>query len=202
MGRKLTFCKEEALQTLMQLFWSKGYSATSIRDIASALNVPIASIYHSFGDKKSIYIMTLNTYFDCFIEPFFAELLTQPNANDALLCLLYARSNKCDMREYPAGCYLVKTATELPNLEPELADIAKEKITLVQSYIHKLVAHAKQQNQIIDTRTNEEITSYLFGIIISIETWACAGATTQMINNHLDIALQPIKLNHSNSQRA
>ena len=87
MGRKLTFSKEEAVASTMHLFWAKGYEATTVRDIADRLEIPVASVYHSFGDKRSIFLMTLDAYFEAHIRPNFENLALRTDSKQALLDL-------------------------------------------------------------------------------------------------------------------
>jgi AcrR family transcriptional regulator len=42
------------LDQSLQLFYAKGYSGTSIRDIASASNIAISTIFHHYASKASI----------------------------------------------------------------------------------------------------------------------------------------------------
>jgi TetR/AcrR family transcriptional repressor of nem operon len=128
MGRKLTFSKQEALESTMRLFWRKGYEATSVRDIAAVLEVPIASVYHSFGDKKSIFIATLDGYFDTQVKPQFEALLARDNAKQALLDMFQSIAEQCGNTHIPPGCYLVQTAIDLTDADQELAALAKEKL--------------------------------------------------------------------------
>jgi TetR/AcrR family transcriptional regulator, cholesterol catabolism regulator len=46
--------KEQVIATAAQLFRQKGYEATSMRDIATALNMEAASLYHHIKSKEEI----------------------------------------------------------------------------------------------------------------------------------------------------
>lgn len=46
--------KERLLQVAMQLFATKGFAGTSIRDIAKAMGMSISNIYHYYGSKEGI----------------------------------------------------------------------------------------------------------------------------------------------------
>ena len=46
----------------MLLFWTQGYAGTSIQDLVEGTELLRGSLYHTFGDKRSLYIQTLRRY--------------------------------------------------------------------------------------------------------------------------------------------
>lgn len=61
-GRPRAFDREEALAAAMHLFWQKGYSATSICDLTSAMGIGSPSLYAAFGSKEALYAEALDHY--------------------------------------------------------------------------------------------------------------------------------------------
>src|SRR5215212_2164436 len=45
---------ERLLSTAAGLFWERGYAATGIRDIAAALGIQAASLYHHIAKKEDL----------------------------------------------------------------------------------------------------------------------------------------------------
>lgn len=192
MGRKLTFSKQEALESTMHLFWRKGYEATSVRDIAAALEVPIASVYHSFGDKKSIFIATLEGYFEAYVKPQFDELLEQDNAKQALLQMFQSLAEQCASKEMPSGCYLVQTASQLTEVDPELTELAKEKLEYIRLQLKAMVEKARRNKQLATKETSENLSHYLFATLLAVKTLARTGASSDLVKNYLKLALKPL----------
>src|SRR5512132_4000579 len=62
MPRPRQFHEEEVLEKAMQLFWEKGYEATSISDLEEHLGLGRQSIYNVFGDKRQIFLNALASY--------------------------------------------------------------------------------------------------------------------------------------------
>jgi len=48
--------RERLLEVALRLFASKGYAATSVRDIVSAAGVTAPSLYHHFGNKEGLFL--------------------------------------------------------------------------------------------------------------------------------------------------
>lgn len=55
--------RENILRTASALFASKGYSAVSMRDVASAVGVTVANLYHHFKDKEELIRASLSHVF-------------------------------------------------------------------------------------------------------------------------------------------
>jgi len=61
-GRPRAFDTEEALARALDLFWDRGFAATSVQDLVDELNVQRGSLYAAFGDKHSLYLKAVELY--------------------------------------------------------------------------------------------------------------------------------------------
>lgn len=64
LGRPRGFDYEEALQQATFVFWTKGYDGASLRDLTGAMGITGPSLYASFGDKRELYLKTIDHYID------------------------------------------------------------------------------------------------------------------------------------------
>lgn len=63
-GRPRTFDIDEALLAAMSMFWMKGYDGTSMKDLTKAMGISGPSLYAAFGDKRELYLKTIDRYAD------------------------------------------------------------------------------------------------------------------------------------------
>jgi TetR/AcrR family transcriptional regulator, transcriptional repressor for nem operon len=56
MARTKDFDEGEVLTRAMNLFWSRGYGATSMEDLVNALGISRSSLYDTYTDKHSLFI--------------------------------------------------------------------------------------------------------------------------------------------------
>lgn len=62
MARTREFDTEAAVSRAMELFWTRGYEATSVRDLTGHLGIGQGSLYAAFGDKDGLYRAALEHY--------------------------------------------------------------------------------------------------------------------------------------------
>jgi AcrR family transcriptional regulator len=58
-GRPPAYVPEVALARATDAFWSAGYAATSLDELAAATGMNRPSLYGAFGDKHDLYLKTL-----------------------------------------------------------------------------------------------------------------------------------------------
>lgn len=56
------FDTQQAVARARDVFWSRGYAATSIQDLVDELGVQRGSIYAAFGDKHDLYLKAVALY--------------------------------------------------------------------------------------------------------------------------------------------
>ncbi|MEJ0106748.1 MAG: helix-turn-helix domain-containing protein [Bacteroidota bacterium] len=59
MARTKVFDEQMVLDKAMNLFWQKGYNATSAQDLVNGLSISRSSLYDTFGDKHSLFVKAL-----------------------------------------------------------------------------------------------------------------------------------------------
>ena len=78
--------KKIIFNTAKKLFWTKGYSNVSVRDIAKQSKYDIALISRYFGSKKKLFEETLKDVTEWFV-----------NVNPNNVCLLYTSPSPRDL---------------------------------------------------------------------------------------------------------
>jgi AcrR family transcriptional regulator len=62
MGRPKNFKREDVIQKAMEIFWLKGYAATSLSDLTEATGLNKKSLYNEFGSKQELFEVALEQY--------------------------------------------------------------------------------------------------------------------------------------------
>ena len=62
MARPREFDEHQVIESLMTVFWNKGYEATTMQDLVKASGLLKGSLYGAFGDKQTLYLVALKHY--------------------------------------------------------------------------------------------------------------------------------------------
>lgn len=118
-GRPRSFDADDVLKKARDCFWRHGYAATSLDDLAAATSLNRPSLYGAFGDKRALYLATL--------EQTRAEMMSSLHRGLAVegplrevLARIYGLSVKLYLSGDPdsRGCFLVGTAVTEAVAEP------------------------------------------------------------------------------------
>jgi len=63
--------REQILEAALELFSTRGFRATSVRDIAARAEVSTGNVYHHFPDKDTIFRLLLDQYWQAIDSPEF-----------------------------------------------------------------------------------------------------------------------------------
>ncbi|MBE1441266.1 TetR/AcrR family transcriptional repressor of nem operon [Paenibacillus sp. OAS669] len=112
MVRPREFDEEQALDAALQLFWEKGYEATSLSDLTSRMGIQKPSLYAAFGDKKGLFEAALRKYTKTHAIHVRGKL-QQPSVKEAFRAFLEGVVME-EYREGPSrGCFCINTMVEL-----------------------------------------------------------------------------------------
>ena len=64
MGRPKNFSREEVLEKAMPVFWTHGFSDTTLQDLERATGVNKSGLYTEFRDKEDLFVACLRHYLE------------------------------------------------------------------------------------------------------------------------------------------
>src|SRR6516165_4217971 len=73
MARPREFDESVVLDAAVNCFWTRGYEATSVRDLAAEMGITGPSLYNAFGDKRSLFRTALERYVQLWTRARIAE---------------------------------------------------------------------------------------------------------------------------------
>src|SRR5262245_46357366 len=112
-ARTKEFDVDEALRDALDLFWERGYEATSMADLVERLGIGRASIYGTFGGKRDLYLKALDRYLDLCDHTLLRELPQPGPVLPAVRAVVRRYATEASGNDGRHGCFVVNTAVEL-----------------------------------------------------------------------------------------
>jgi len=191
MPRPKEFNPDDAIEKAMQVFWHKGYEATSMEDLLNAMDLNRGSLYDTFGDKRQLFLKVIDRYCTTFADAK-CSLLDQPGP---VLPTLRRFIN--DMIEggladpQRRGCLISNTVMELSPHENEIAGTLRQALKMVEDTFFKVLARAEQQGELKHDKDPRALARFLTtmmqGIIVMIKAGASADVVKQTLETTLSI---------------
>lgn len=113
MARTREFDEEKVLEAAMQLFWERGYEATSLSDLTSRMGIQRPSIYSTFGDKKELFEAALRRYTTSRAADIRARLQSHVSVKQAFATFFEEVIQAEYTKDLSNGCFCINTMVEL-----------------------------------------------------------------------------------------
>jgi TetR/AcrR family transcriptional repressor of nem operon len=143
------FDPEAALQSALELFWRRGYEATSMSDLVEHLGIGRASLYATFGSKHELYMKALDRYEQGGLPRIVRELSQPGPALPAVRAVVrrYA-AEAADEELRRCGCLITNTAAELAPHDPAAARSVERNWDQLETVLHSALVRAQVQGEL------------------------------------------------------
>jgi TetR/AcrR family transcriptional repressor of nem operon len=124
--RARPYDREKALGAAMMLFWEKGYHATSLKHLESALCMKPGSIYAAFGSKEGLFLLALEHYYMTSKAGFNEAIRAAESPLSALTDHLRSYARLAPNDPQAQVCMILKSFVDTRSTEPTIAAKAGE----------------------------------------------------------------------------
>jgi TetR/AcrR family transcriptional regulator, transcriptional repressor for nem operon len=111
MAGQRQFDERQALDRAREVFWLKGYGATSMQDLATASGVQRGSLYNAYRDKETLFLRVFEGYADQVLAEA-AETLAHRTVDQALRDFFDFTITSMTSGTPTRGCLTTKTAID------------------------------------------------------------------------------------------
>jgi|SRR3569833_3153074 len=142
-GRPREFDINSVSEAVAQVFWARGYHATSLDDICDATGLLRGSLYSAFGDKHGMLLAALEHYGEGAIAQLSARLNSSQSPHEALRAALMHYTRTASALNGLRGCFVTNATLELQAQDKKLA----QKIESIMSRTSTLLTAAVIRGQ-------------------------------------------------------
>lgn len=172
MVNTVKFDRQEVLDKATNLYWKKGFHATSMRNLQDEVNMQSGSIYSAFGSKEGLFKEALRNYTDKVIEQLKQCKVDYESPLKGLHAFVKAQviGTQCDA---PNGiCMLAKTISELTEDNQELINITKDHLAEINNKFAEVIEDAKTYGELCKYKSTYDLASHVQIQITGLRTYA------------------------------
>ena len=139
MARPQVFNQQLVISRAIECFWIKGYSETSLADLLQAMSISRSTFYNSFGDKRQLFELCLQTYSQQVQQILAMTLMSDKFSTfESIKQFLYLVLIAPDRELSARGCLLVNSIAETAKVDDELHQLAAELMQPVKlGFVHQ-----------------------------------------------------------------
>ncbi len=181
MARPREFERDAALTAAIEVFWTKGFAATSTEDLVQAMGIGRQSFYNAFGDKRRLYLEALETYQRNATSCHIGRLTTPVSPLEGLRDLLVGLIPDDDALRC-RGCLGAGSVGEFGVTDPELVEMREK---MVAAFRAKAVERLKEGQTLgeIDPEIDiEQAASFIVITMTGLQLAARGGASAQELH--------------------
>ncbi|RAJ37274.1 TetR/AcrR family transcriptional regulator [Pedobacter cryoconitis] len=161
MARNKEFDPTEKLEKARDLFWERGYHATSMQDLVNQMQVNRGSMYDTYGDKHKLFIDSLQSYaLDTYSE-YKKAALGQKSPFKAIEQIV----KKALERSFEEGkvCMIVKSSFEMAPLDTEIRELLKQLTNELILIFEDLMLKAQKAGEVDGTKNVRQAAQFIAG---------------------------------------
>lgn len=187
MARPREFDEDQVIESLMNVFWEKGYEATSMQDLVAASGLLKGSLYGAFGGKQALYLTALKHYDRTRMQAAIDMLSGEGSAKQKITRLFDNVIESTKKGIFAGGCLLCNASLEMAVTDRQVKNEIKTTIRRLKvAIIDALKTHTKSEDQAAS------LAAFIVSAYFGSRILAKSGAPAAMIGDTRDHCLQLI----------
>jgi len=158
--RPKEFDPDQIADAAMQVFWQRGYAATSIQDLVEGTGLSRSSLYNAFDSKHGLYTCALKRYQQ--LTTANVELLAEdapaPELVRRLLMKIVDNELQDDQR---LGCLAANAALEVAGQDSLVAQLVAQNFQRIEAALERLLRRGQEQGQVAAHKDPRALASFV-----------------------------------------
>ncbi|MBI5823401.1 MAG: TetR/AcrR family transcriptional regulator [Chloroflexi bacterium] len=192
LGRPLEFDPDKAIDAAIEVFWCKGYEATSMTDLLEAMNLSKSSLYQTFGSKRQLFKRCLSRYVDNLSAEMTQELENASSGRSFIEDTFVSIANTAQQPEGAKGCLVGNSANEFGQREPALTAPVTDGLNRFARVFTDAVVKAQAEGSISADADPLALGNYLVGTMNGLRMMIKAGADKRSAKGMVTLILKAL----------
>jgi len=192
MARPREFDEDKVLEQAMQVFWRRGYRATSLTDLLGAMQLSKSSFYGAFGTKRDLLLTALRRYAESGMAGLIAPLL-QPEASrpaiEQTLAIMVKHARSAAGRR---GCLVNNTLGEVAPHDATVFAATRGVLLQLEALLTVVVTRGQARGEITTKESARALARFLATTFGGLNLAAKARPDKAMLDDVVRVTLRAL----------
>ncbi|WP_262518414.1 TetR/AcrR family transcriptional regulator [Agrobacterium tumefaciens] len=175
----------------MELFWNKGYEATSLTDILQATGLSKSSLYGSFGDKREFFLAAYDAYREDRADQMDA-LLNSGSARQAIESFFRQIIEDAAKVEFSNGCMSTNQAVELAPHDAVVRHRVETDFKLIEDALTRTIERGQREGSVTRNIDARKMAHLLVVAFPGFQVMVRAGGGRTRLRDALDLLMKQL----------
>ncbi len=190
-GRPSIYQDKELILKAQEIFWEKGFNATSLSELSKATGAGAGSLYNTFkGGKKELFKKSLQQRREGLYE--FRDQLEKSDSPIELIKDHFRTIVSADHRTHQRGCIVANTVIEMTFIDDDLQNEAIEILKETEKLYTATILGEQKNGNIKSTIPADTLGKYLISIWCGINSLRRIYPDKEFLQRQIELQLQII----------
>jgi TetR/AcrR family transcriptional repressor of nem operon len=167
MSRPKGFSEGDALEKALDIFWQRGYQSVGLTELLKGMGIARQSLYDTFGNKRQLFIRTIEHYRDTRLAGALAMLEREgsPTKNVKDVVKFF---EQLALDKRARGCLVANSLVELGPHDREIRELLAQTLGLLEKGIAKALRKAQRLGELPAARSPRALARALTNSLIGM----------------------------------
>ena len=190
MGRPREFDLETALDRAMEIFYTKGYEATTLDDLTAAMGIKRPSLYASFGNKEALFLQVLERYGERSALDAQTVLTSQSDVRKAVEAFLYLAAEWHVQRSQMRGCLIANSSSDCREEQPNICRRIQQLHRKNEAILFQRLQQGVEIGELPPNTDTRGLAQFFYGVTQGMAVLARGQHNPEIIWNMAKFAMQ------------
>jgi len=173
----------------MQVFWSKGYEATSLADLIEAMQISKSSFYQTFECKHQLFQNCLDFYQNRFLSGMTDSFQKAKSGRAFIENIFHSMAENARSSGDRRGCLISNCVSELAQRDPVIAKLITKSVKQIITVFLSAIKRAQEEGDISKNKKPLPLARYLLSSMNGLTIRVKAGASPTEIEEVVQVVL-------------